>query len=111
MVIQINYSRGGKPVSDFEVEEIVRELSETGGLITTSTELVVSAVQMLVAEGMIESEDVSIFFEDVPLEINEYGAIHSRPDGFCDYSIRMAERTLIAAMKKRKRKREIRRTE
>lgn len=87
------------PVSDCVAEAFVLNMARLDIDIHTSNETVIDAARALVAEGKIKP--FILVYKDREYPVNEYGVIADYPEELC-YSSRWAERTLRAAMNKRK---------
>lgn len=90
-----------QPLLDFIIDEFSLEMADDFKL-DISTENFIDTVRLAVVEGKINHKDVEIIFKSEYLKINEYGAMIHRPEGFCDYSVKLAEKTLLAAFQKKK---------
>jgi len=105
-MIRIEYAPGGELVSDFDIQSfmdmVVSKIENNNDMDwTVSNSLPIEAINLLVAEGKVPHEKVIYIFEDKEIRPNEYGVIW-RPKGFCDIGSDIAEKTLVASMKRRK---------
>ena len=107
-MITIKYASGGELVSDFDIQsfmDMVMTKAENDNDMnwTVSSSLPIEAITLLIAEGKVPHDKVLFIFEDKEIRPNEYGVIW-RPEGYCDIGCKIAEKTLIAAVKKRRTK-------
>ena len=102
-MITINYTKDGMAHYDHDIEEFAKDIIRHAACnpkIDTSTGNIVRAFTMLIAEGVVSHEDVRFLFDGEPVFVNEYGACHDWPDGWCDCEVKMSHRQLIAATMK-----------
>ena len=103
----IEYRRDGISISDFDYPFWMGEVKhrierKTGNELAVSTETLINAVRVAIAEGKIKPEDVAFKFNGEILHVNEYGALENWPRGFCDANLVLSERILTLAMAKHK---------
>ena len=113
-MITITYSEKGKAISDFVIDDVVKEIAEHAAryhwTYATSNELLCQAVCTAVAEGKISPEHIMLVFGGVEYAINEYGVVVYKDDPnkqapYPSPSVDYCERRLQAALAKRKSKR------
>jgi hypothetical protein len=68
--------------------------------------IVIDAIRYLIVQNQTLLEEVQVIYKEQLLPINEYGAMHDRPKGFCDTQLDIVTEILRAASDKRKREKE-----
>jgi hypothetical protein len=104
-MITIEYCEYGRAVSDFDCLDwldIVK--SSTDGYFQVSTSVPISVIRLAIAKGEINYNNVVFIYNNITLNINEYGSIIDCPKGFCDIQIKISEKILTTACYKRKNK-------
>lgn len=87
----VAYSDTGKPYADTTVEQMARKTYDTyknlsaNAMMTiyVSTENIITAFKMLVAEGYIPHTEIEFRFNDELITIDNLGALSHYPKGFC----------------------------
>ena len=87
------YSPEGEPVSDFEAENYAYKLLKQDE-INTSSQNVVDWVRVLVKDGLIDWNDITVHFHDQELKIDKNGSMNEWPHGFCDTNLNALTRLL-----------------
>lgn len=99
----VEYSSEGIPVSDFQCEEKAWSLFNSHkdqDIVFVSTDNIITAFKMLVAEGSISPKEIVFKYNTHHLTISRDGQISKYPSGFCDseekhlYRILKARRSL-----------------
>jgi hypothetical protein len=88
----IAYSDTGKPYADTTVEQMARKTYDTyknlsaNAMMTiyVSTENIITAFKMLVAEDYIPHTEIEFRFNDELITVDEFGALNHYPKGFCN---------------------------
>lgn len=107
----ISYSAGGLPLADSKAMKWAEELAETFNKGTkscvraVSSAVMVDAVRLLTAKGILNHEAVFFLYEGKVIHINKYGMITDWPKGFCDSRCDILEELLTLAFKNRKEER------
>ncbi len=89
-------------VPDIEAERFVLSLKD-GAFVSVSTANVIFAARALSVEKNIP---IQFMYNNEIIKMNEYGAIHHWPKGFCDRDNDWTLRVVKFAMEKRKREKE-----
>lgn len=92
IMVIIEYSEHGIPNADLQSEWLAEQIytrytnyrSELDYTYHTSTDSLITAFRLLVAEGKIPKEDIKFRFKDEFLKIDSYGQIERFPKGFVD---------------------------
>lgn len=104
-MITIEYSKNGKPTSDFNTESLVLDVikeylvSGKDKYINVSNELIIEFFRISILEGKIDNELIRFLYNGEYIHPNEDGKIDHWPKGFCNHSLSALERLL--ACKKR----------
>lgn len=99
----IVYVKGGKAVSDFDVEEVFQLLINCyGERYSFSTTSIFHRIRLGIVRDEISHEDYQFEFDGEIIDINEYGAITNWPEGFLEDVARLFEQILRGAFEKRK---------
>lgn len=109
-MLNVVYSDTGKPHADITVEQVARmtydtykNLSANAEMtIYVSTENIITAFRMLVAEGQIPHTEIEFKFNDKLITVNENGVLNHYPKGFCDSETNRVFRILKARRLKTK---------
>jgi len=106
-MITIEYCEHGNPVSDFNYSDWIHDVKKTtqDHTFRVSTQLPIDLVRLAIVRGELSHSDVTFLYCGHCFQANEYGAIQSRPTGFCDRITGASEDILRCAMKKRKQER------
>lgn len=91
-MLNVVYSCTGKAYADITVEHVARETYNTyknlyanaDMTVYVSTENIITAFKMLVAEGHIPHTEIKFKFMDEVITVDEFGALSHYPIGFCD---------------------------
>lgn len=92
-MLEIEYCEDGEAVSDFKAIEYVKDLYDfaTKNNITVSahvsSEIVIQAARVLIAEGRILHNQVVFIFKEEKITADKYGRMQRWPKGFCDISL------------------------
>lgn len=97
-MITIEYIPTGLAISDNEAENFVFSLKDND-FVSVSTSNVIFAAKVLSLEHNIP---VQFMFNGNIIKMNEYGAIHDWPKGFCDYILNWNSKVIQFAVNKRK---------
>jgi hypothetical protein len=91
MKLNVIYSGEGQAVADLRVQDWLDDLLsrlEHCGLeshtIDVGTDVMVSIIRLAVIEGRLDHEDVTFYFEDYIITVDENGMFNLSPKGFCD---------------------------
>jgi hypothetical protein len=101
-MLTVNYTRDGLPIGDRDAENYARRLISRDVAVNVSTANVIQALRCFIAEGDLDCENVRFLFDGQPVMVNRFGACTDWPNGWCDLGVRMAERTMMAAMSKKR---------
>lgn len=103
-MIRITYSKDGKSNPDAKSEKLALMLHEYKNNYTTSTNSLITAFRMLIAEGKIPHDEIVFVYEEEELTSNEYGTLNKFPEGFCDVELNLLFRIMNAQRKRVKEK-------
>lgn len=86
-MFKITYTKNGSAFADYMVEGILR--MHENYECRVSTENMIYAARVLVAEGVIPLDQMEIYYENddgytIRLDLDEKGKIAHWPEGFCD---------------------------
>lgn len=95
----IEYSSDGIAVPDYQCEEKALSLFNSHNdqdVLSVSTDNIITAFKMLVAEGVIPPSEIAFKYKTHHLTISRDGQISKYPSGFCDFEETLLYRILKA---------------
>lgn len=95
-MITIEYSKHGLAVSDDSVENFALKLFNTNKDFYTSTESLILAFRVLIAEGKIPHDKVQFEYDGQIIRLYKNGTFEPQPKGFCDCQYDMLIRLMMA---------------
>jgi hypothetical protein len=83
--VKINYTKNGRPFSDFEIEDFLFKNFDNKNMIDFSTENLFDAARVWFLKDLIDC--VEVYFEGKFVgKIDEYGGLSEYPVGFCSFT-------------------------
>lgn len=101
-MLTVVYSKYGKSNSDAMSEELALAIYSDKTHYTTSTDSLITAFKLLIAEEKIPYDGIRFVFENEELMINKMGEFENYPKGFCDTEQDMLFRILKSRRRRRK---------
>lgn len=78
----------GTAVTDGNAETYVKNVLGSGvEQVTVGNEVVINAFRVMVARGVVQSNDIRFMIRDVIITLSPSGRLSACPEGFCDVNL------------------------